>query len=47
MGSTPVRTLQDWEQGRRQPSSAARTLITIAEQKPRLLKDVFKNLTAA
>lgn len=42
-----VRTLQDWEQGRRQPSGAARTLITIAEQKPRLLRDVFKNLTAA
>jgi putative transcriptional regulator len=26
-----VRTLQDWEQGRRQPSGAARTLITIAD----------------
>lgn len=39
-----VRTLQDWEQGRRQPSGAARTLITIAEQQPKLLKQVFKNL---
>ena len=37
-----VRTLQDWEQGRREPSGAARTLITIAEQKPKVLKDVFK-----
>ena len=42
-----VRTLQDWEQGRRQPSGAARTLITIAEQQPKVLKQVFKNLAAA
>ena len=42
-----VRTLQDWEQGRRQPSGAARTLITIAEKKPKVLKEVFKTLTAA
>lgn len=41
-----VRTLQDWEQGRREPSGAARTLITIAEQKPKLLKEVFKAATA-
>ena len=39
-----VRTLQDWEQGRRQPSGAARTLITIAEQQPKVLKQVFKDL---
>ena len=42
-----VRTLQDWEQGRRQPSGAARTLITIAEQQPAILKRVFKSLAAA
>ena len=41
-----VRTLQDWEQGRREPSGAARTLITIAEQKPKVLKDVFKSALA-
>ena len=41
-----VRTLQDWEQGRRQPSGAARTLITIAQQQPKVLKQVFKNLEA-
>ncbi len=41
-----VRTLQDWEQGRRQPSGAARTLITIAEQQPKVLKRVFKNLAS-
>jgi putative transcriptional regulator len=42
-----VRTLQDWEQGRRQPSGAARTLITIAEQQPKVLKQVFKDLAEA
>ncbi len=41
-----VRTLQDWEQGRREPSGAARTLITIAEQRPQVLKDVFKSAIA-
>ena len=42
-----VRTLQDWEQGRRQPSGAARTLITIAEQQPKVLKQVLKSMVAA
>lgn len=41
-----VRTLQDWEQGRRQPSGAARTLITIAQQQPKVLKQVFQRLKA-
>ncbi|HLF12693.1 MAG TPA: helix-turn-helix domain-containing protein [Gammaproteobacteria bacterium] len=35
-----VRTLQDWEQGRREPSAAAKTLIKIAELHPRVLKKV-------
>lgn len=35
-----VRTLQDWEQGRRQPSGAAKTLITIAERRPDVLKEI-------
>lgn len=35
-----VRTLQDWEQGRREPSAAAKTLIKIAELHPRLLKKI-------
>jgi len=42
-----VRTLQDWEQGHRQPSGAARTLIIIAEQQPKVLKQVFNNLASA
>jgi len=32
-----VRTLQEWEQGRRAPSGAARTLLLIAAKNPRLL----------
>ncbi len=32
-----VRTLQDWEQGRRTPSGAARTLLLIAERDPKVL----------
>lgn len=35
-----VRTLQEWEQGRRVPSGAARTLLIIAAKNPRALKDV-------
>ncbi|MFO0965469.1 MAG: helix-turn-helix domain-containing protein [Gemmataceae bacterium] len=35
-----VRTLQDWEQGRRAPSGAARTLLLIAEKNPQALLDV-------
>ena len=37
-----VRTLQDWEQGRRTPSGAAKTLIAIAQQQPKVLKLVLK-----
>lgn len=32
-----VRTLQDWEQGRRMPSGAARTLLMVAADNPQLL----------
>ena len=35
-----VRTLQDWEQGRRAPSGAARTLLMVAAKNPRLLREV-------
>ena len=35
-----VRTLQDWEQGRRLPSGAARTLLQIAHRNPEALLDV-------
>ena len=35
-----VRTLQDWEQGRRAPSGAAKTLLMIAGKNPRALPEV-------
>lgn len=35
-----VRTLQDWEQGRRAPSGAARTLLLVANKNPAALLDV-------
>ena len=35
-----VRTLQDWEQGRRAPSGAARTLLMIAVRNPKALLEV-------
>jgi putative transcriptional regulator len=35
-----VRTLQEWEQGRRAPSGAARTLLLIASKNPDALLDV-------
>jgi putative transcriptional regulator len=35
-----VRTLQEWEQGRRAPSGAARTLLRIAAKNPRAVLDV-------
>ena len=35
-----VRTLQGWEQERKQPSGAARTLLTIAHTNPKVLLEV-------
>lgn len=35
-----VRTLQDWEQGRREPSGAAKTLIKVAERHPEILQEL-------
>lgn len=35
-----VRTVQEWEQGRRTPSGAARTLLLIAAKSPRVLRGV-------
>ncbi|MHC1725367.1 MAG: helix-turn-helix domain-containing protein [Syntrophobacteraceae bacterium] len=34
------RTLEQWEQGRREPSGAARTLIKIAELRPEVLREI-------
>lgn len=35
-----VRTLQDWEQGRREPNGAAKTLIKVAELHPEILRKI-------
>jgi putative transcriptional regulator len=35
-----VSTLQDWEQGRRAPCGAARTLLLVAHRNPTVLLDV-------
>jgi putative transcriptional regulator len=34
------RTLEQWEQGRREPSGAAKTLIRIADLRPEVLKEI-------
>ncbi len=35
-----VRTLQEWEQGRKVPSGAAATLLKVAARHPKVLKDL-------
>jgi len=35
-----VRTVQDWEQGRREPNAAAQTLIKVAEKHPKVLREL-------
>lgn len=35
-----IRTLQDWEQGRRQPSGAAKTLLKVAKHHPDVLREM-------
>ncbi len=35
-----VRTLQEWEQGRRSPTGAAKTLLRVAERHPNVLREL-------
>jgi putative transcriptional regulator len=42
-----VRTLQGWEQGRKQPSGAARTLLAIARSNPKAVLAVSKQYAAS
>jgi putative transcriptional regulator len=35
-----ARTLQDWEQGRREPTGAARTLLKVASKHPKILREL-------
>ena len=41
-----VRTLHDWEQGRREPSGAAKTLLYIAARHPDIVQGVNKQASA-
>ena len=41
------RTLQQWEQGRRQPSGAAETLLKIVARHPKVLREVWHEVRAA
>jgi len=41
-----VRTLQEWEQGRREPSGAARSLIHVAQERPEVLRELFLDQVA-
>ena len=34
------RTLQEWEQGRRTPTGAAKTLLRVAERHPEVFRDI-------
>ncbi|WP_207849401.1 MULTISPECIES: helix-turn-helix domain-containing protein [unclassified Pseudomonas] len=36
-----LRTLQDWEQGRRQPTGAAQTLLRVASQHSEALRNLY------
>ena len=36
-----IRTLQEWEQGRRKPSGAAQALLAIAAKRPEVIREVF------
>jgi putative transcriptional regulator len=36
----PLGTIRDWEQGRKQPDSAAVTLIKVAQTNPKVLEEI-------
>jgi putative transcriptional regulator len=41
----PANTVRSWEQGRKRPSGAARTLLRLIEQKPELLETLQTTAT--
>jgi putative transcriptional regulator len=41
MMGVSVRTLQEWEQGRRKPSGAAQSLLILADKRPEVLREVL------
>jgi putative transcriptional regulator len=42
-----VGTLQDWEQGRRSPTGAARSLLVVASKRPKVLRELLRDLPEA
>ena len=42
-----VRTLQDGEQGRRNPTGAARSLLVVAAKRPKVLREILRELPEA
>lgn len=38
----PARTLEGWEQGRRQPDPTARALLTVIEKNPKAVEDALR-----
>ncbi len=36
----PVGTIRDWEQGRKEPDSAANTLVKVARSHPEVLREI-------
>ena len=36
-----IRTLREWEQGRKKPSGAAQSPLILADKKPEVLREVF------
>ena len=41
MLNVSTRTLQEWEQGRRQPNGPARSLLAVAAKRPEVMQEVF------
>ncbi len=41
MLNVSTRTLQEWEQGRRQPNGPARSLLAVAARRPDVIQEVF------
>lgn len=41
MLNVSMRTLQEWEQGRRQPNGPARSLLAVAAKRPEVMQEVF------
>jgi DNA-binding transcriptional regulator YiaG len=43
----PLKTVQNWEQGRRKPTGPARSLLVVIQHQPNALADAMQALSAA